>query len=454
LAPLMGIRGDWFLDLFTSEAEKLLEQLASQRPRELGVQAYWWVPGLPEAPGEPPPVAAVDGGGGVIGVQGGGAVYVARAYGYVEGGEPERLLELRFYPARDSRVLDALRTWLEHRVATRLALRLPPGSLLLMDGSLWVTVTAAFTAVAKLASGAVQSLAEVYTGVLSGYALAEIALLAHRASERGVTVLYVSKDHGFRALKEKVLLDAVASSSRAVEPLVSSALDWYPVTRGDRLRLLEARRLLPQEARQLLDAALDQSYRDQAFIADTAGRAPGYSWLLRLPPPRRLHRLVAQRGARGILEAAVDRAEQLLAPGDEALEELRGLASRAARALEELPCSRMLYIRPAPGDPLLLAEEPGAPGTYLAPGRALEEPRGRVMDAVAALARHYAGPDYYNVPLVAAHLNASLDSRQLASYTRLLESLAAARGLRLQLSRRLALGRATSRTRRRRRLLP
>ncbi|KSW11602.1 hypothetical protein CF15_01865 [Pyrodictium occultum] len=441
------LAGDWFVDLFTSEAEKLIESIRLRGGgRQLeGLPSYWWVPGLPEPAGNRR-VAAVDGGGGLEPAGGAGALYIARAYGYVEAGEPERGLELRYYPVRESRVLDALRSWLEHRIAVRLALRLPPGSVLLMDGSLWVTVTAGLTALAKLASHGAQSLGLVYTALLSGYMLAEIAGLVRAARERGVTVAYVSKDHGFRALKEKVLLEAVAERVRALQPLASRALDYYPL--AFREQLLEARRLVPHELRGAFDAALDMSYRDSFFIADAAGQGPGYSWVLRMPPPLRLSRALARGGIKGLVERAASRAEALLA-GEPEAEEFRSLAERLPGLLDELPCSRMIYVRLGAGDAPLLAEFPGEPGCYYSPGRVLEEPGAREEELVAVLRAGYAGPEYYNVQLVAAHMNATLTSSQLAGYIRLLEQLAAARGLQLRLARRSIMGRTLARRRRR-----
>ncbi len=441
----LAARGDWFLDLFTSEAEKLIDVFPEQRGRpRRGLPGYWWVPGLPEPPGEAP-VAAVDGGGGVLPLRGGGAVYVARAYGYVEDGEPERLLELRYYPVRDSRVLDALRAWLEHRVALRLVQRLPPGGYLLMDGSLWVTVTAAFASLARLASGSLQGLGGVYAGVLSAYLLASVADLAEAARGRGVRLLYVSKDHSMRVLKEKVLLDAVAEAVKGLRPLVEKALEWYPVHARD--ALIEARRLVPSELRGLYDAALDQSYRDPVFVDDAAGRGPGYTWVVHIPPPRRVARLLAAGGTRGLLERAAAKAEQLLSPGEQAVEEIKA-ASTKAGLLDQLPGPRMLYLRPAPGDPLLMVEQPGAPGSYYSGGRSLEEPGTGEAEAVALLTSQYAGEEYYNIPLVAAHINATLDGATLRRYAGLLESLAAARGVRIPVARREAMARRLRRRRR------
>jgi hypothetical protein len=431
--------GDWFIDLFTSEAEKLIESLRSRVvPRLESVDSYWWVGGLPEACDCI--VAAVDGGGGAQPLAMGWTLYVARAYGYVEGGEPERGLELRVYPVRDFRVLDALRAWLEHRIAVRLVHRLPPGSVLLMDGSLWATVTAAFRSVARLASNRVEGVGSVYVALHSLYLLTEVSLLARTAAERGVRLAYVSKDHSFRVLKEKILLERAAESCGAgVGELVRRALDYYPLALRE--QLVAARRLVPPEARPLYDAGLDPSYRDAGFLADAVGAGVGYSWQIRVPPPEPLGRLLARGGLRRLLEAAAERAYTLLGDEPEA-SEFRDLALRAEPLLDQLPAVSAFYIRLSPGEYPLLVEVPGSPGGYYATGRPLLEPDALAETIVSVLVKGYAGPDYYNVPLIAAHLNATLTGRQMEEYMTLLESLAAAQGVRLQLSRRYTMARA------------
>ncbi|ABM81365.1 DNA double-strand break repair nuclease NurA [Hyperthermus butylicus] len=432
--------GDWFIDMFTSEAEKLLESLkARQAGRSLqSVDTYWWVPGLPEDGDADRPVAAVDGGGGFQPLAMGWSLYIARAYGYVEGGEPERGLELRLYPVRDTRVLDSLRSWLEHRIAVRLVHRLPPGSILLMDGSLWTTITSAFRSIARLASSSISGIGGVYTALHSSYLLAEVATLCRTAAERGVRLAYVSKDHGFRALKEKVLLEMVASKAKPLAQLVSRALDYYPLAMRE--QLLSARRLVPRELRGLYDAALDPSYRDPAFLADTAGFSVGYTWPLRLPPPHQLHSRLRRGGLRGLLEAAAEKAYVLLGDEPEA-SEFRSLAERLPELLDQLPGVSMVYVRLAPGDQPLLVEIPGPSGSYYSTGRVLVEPDAAVEEVLAALRRGYGDPDYYNIPLIAAHLNATITGRQMEEYMGLLESLALAQGVGLRFTRRYSISR-------------
>ncbi len=442
--------GDWFIDLFTGEAEKIIEHLAMRLTRrQLNIESYWWVPGLPSTDSGASTVAAVDGGGGIIPLAGGGALYVARAYGYVEGLEPERLLELRFYGARDTRVLDALRNWVEHRVAVRLALRLPPGSILLMDGSLWATITSSLQALAKLARGTVHSLGGVYSALLSAYTLAEIVELVGVTEKQGVLLAYVSKDHSYRAFKEKILLEHVAKAVPSLEKVIESAIEWYPLSNRD--MLLEARRLVPEAYKAAYDAALDPSYRDTAFLQDSIGSSLGYTWQLTLPPPRGMSQILMKGGPRGLAERAAEKTRQLI-PGEPEVAEMESLAERLPQIIDSLPGVRMQYIRFNPHDAPILVEQPEPTTTYHAPGRVLVEPDTKNTGLIAQLAKHYAGPEYYNIPLIAAHINATLHTTQLEAYTRLLEQLAATRGLKLATTRRTRIAAKTKKKRRKKHL--
>ena len=443
------LAGDWFIDMFTSEAEKLIDLIRERKESriQVSIPTHWWISGLPSSPYEKT-VAAVDGGGGVQPLAFGWSIYVARAYGYVEGAEPERGLELRLFPVRDTRVLDALRTWLEYRVATSLASRLS-NAVVLMDGSLWVGISLALGSLAKLASGNVDSVAAVYTALFSAYSLSELVRLVETARSRGVLVAFVSKDHGFRAYKEKVLLDLVAEKTPALRDLVDRALEWYPLALRD--QLITARRLVPPELRPLYDAALDPSYRDPLFLADSIGTASqGYTWILNMPPSRRVGRILS-RGVslRTLVEKAVAKAETLLGEEPE-VEELRALGARLPAELDRLPRVRLFYARLGSGDYPLLVEVPGSLGDYYSRGRLLEEPSTETEQLVAILARHYAGPEYYNIPLVAAHINATFTGMQLDQYMALLEQLANARGVPLRFARRRAMWGALRRKKRRR----
>ncbi|MET1127841.1 MAG: DNA double-strand break repair nuclease NurA [Thermoproteota archaeon] len=435
--------GDWFLDIFTSAAEKLVEYLGRDGYAHLpdDIDLGWWIPGLPEV-SEVPRLAAVDGGAGIIQLEGGASLYIARAFGYVEDGEPERDMELRLYPVRDARVLDMLRTWVEHRTARRMVYRLPKGSILFMDGSMKAVISTALSQVLKLHSGPASSLTLVYAGLLASYVLIELVELVAEASRRGVLLAYVSKDHRYTALKEKVLLEHVASRAPETSSLVRAALEWYPLAARD--QLVGLRRILPARLRRALDAALDRGYTDSAFIGDVQGPLQGYTYELTLPPPLRVARLLSRKGQKELAERLVEKASAL-APGEVEEAEFAATAPRLSEALPLLPQVRLTYARLGVHDAPLLIELPGPLAGFYSAGRELREPGADVVTVVSALRRSYAGPAHYNVPLVAAHVNATLDSRQLASYARLLEHLSSLRGYSLKPARRAVMGRTLRR---------
>ncbi len=435
---------DWFLDLYDSELEKLLEELAETR-REAstpGINRDWWVPGLPLPAPRGVPVAGVDGGGGVQGLAGGGAVYVARAYGYLStGDEPERLLELRYYPVREGEILEAMRTWVELRTAHRLAARIEEGSALLLDGSLWAITTKALSSLLRVARGALTATGSVYALLFHSYSIASIVELVELAAKKRVTIAFVSKDHSYRFLKEKAVLETLAAKNRSLKRLVEELLEWYPSPTAKK-KALGLRRKLGLEERTLLDMGLENGYRDPLFIEDYAGPEPGYTRPLRIPCPERIGRILGYTSPKELVEKTLETAEPLL-PGKD-YEELAAALSRAARALHQLPSPVAYYARLSRGDTLLLVEKPDPRTPYHMPGRPYYREE-TATDTLPLLVRDYAGPAYYNTPLVMAHINATMKTEQLESYTQLLEALAASRGIKLRPTRRTTLYRASPR---------
>jgi len=430
------INSDWFLDLLSAEAEKLIDKLKERPHYALNVPQDWWITGLPKPLSEKTMVYAVDGGGGIQPLAGGGAIYVARAFAYASNQEPERLLELRFYPTRDTRVLDMLRSWLEHRVAIRVVLRRQP-PVLLIDGSYRATTLTALATIYRAASSRLHSLSVLYAALLSIELLVAVEELARLAFENNVAIAYVSKDHTYRVLKEKILLEAIAQVNPRLRRLIEQALAWYPL--GEREKLLAIRRELSVRERGLLDVALDMSYRDAQFIVDAIGVAVGFTLPLRVPLPHQLHKILTYIGLKRIVERLCSNMEKYL--GDSEASVCWANADRLVSALDQLPAPLFIYVRLDPNDAPLLVELFATPGSIHSPGRILEEPSELVERVLAILVRDYAGPDYYNIPLIAAHLNATLSKGQMSAYMRLLESLAAARGLQLKFARRSIIGR-------------
>ncbi|HIC99571.1 MAG TPA: DNA double-strand break repair nuclease NurA [Pyrodictiaceae archaeon] len=439
------VNSDWFLDLLSAEAEKLIDQLKERPQYVLNVSQDWWITGLPRPLNEKTMVYAVDGGGGIQPLAGGGAIYIARAFAYAPNQEPERLLELKFYPTRDTRVLDALRSLLEHRVAVRTVLKRQP-PVLLIDGSYRATILTTLATIYRAASSRLHSLSLLYAALLSMELLITVEELARLALENNVVVAYVSKDHAYRVLKEKILLEAIAQVNPCLRKLIEQALAWYPL--GEREKLLAIRRKLGIRERGLLDVALDMSYRDTQFIVDTIGVTIGFTLPLRVPPPHQLHKMLTYIGLKHVVERLCSNMEKYL--GDNEASICWTNAERLVTALDQLPAPLFIYVRLDPNDTPLLVELFAAPGSIYSPGRILEEPSEPVERVLAALVRDYAGPDYYNIPLIAAHLNATLSGSQMLAYMRLLESLAAARGVQLKFARRSIIGRRLTRAKKHR----
>ncbi len=437
---------DWFLDVFTAEAERIIEKLKESTASRLHkTPTYWWVNGVPNPP-KTYEVAAVDGGAAIQPLLNGGAIYVVRAYGHHPSLEPERMLEMKILPVRDSRILDALRIIIEHQTASRLALRVKSNTLLLMDGSLWTIIVNCLKRVYRLALNRVESLGSLYLSLYSLEALVALSDFLSVTSRRGINVVYVSKDHSFRVVKEKVLLELVAESAKELREIILSSLQYYPIP--DRMKLLRLRKAVPPHLQQVYDAAIDLSYRDTAFIQDAVGLSIGYTWPLTIPPPIQLHaNIISRGGVRWLIEAACENALELL-DGEDV-----GVcydASRLVKALESLPRIKGVYVRFAMDDNPLLIEVPENPGDFYATGRVFLEPDERLEFILSVLAGEYEGPLYYNVPLIIAHMNATIQSSQLNNYMKLLEALAAARGVILPLARRTRIHSALKRRWRRR----
>ena len=432
--------GDWFIDMFTSELDKLLselkrgdERLSAEIPRD-----FWWVPRLPP-PARDPRVAAVDGGSGAEPLVGGSAFYVARAMAvFNPPGDPVKLIDVKLLPLRDSRVLDSLRAIVEQRAALRALERLPAGeeeTVLLMDGSYRALVSAAVTAIKRAAYGYV-NLSALYAGLFSLELLVVAARLFRSAVEKGVAIAYVSKDSGYRSFKEAVLLKLLEEAAERegleeLAELAAKAARIYPL-KTLRERLLTWRKRVPPRIRPILDMILDIGYRDVLFIDDYTGGAVG-------------HTVVLEVGLGGLyggdIGAAVDRMcrriEEYLG-GFEA-ENCRGLAPDAVQAYQMLPATRMMYVRLGYRDTLLLVETPGY-NTIASDQRRLDTVGELDERVLRVLVAGYAGPRFYNRWLVAAHEAATLRGEQLVLYAKIFDALAQTRGVKLRLARRTGVG--------------
>ncbi len=431
------MRGDWFVDAFAAELDRLLSELKSGDRGAPSVElSEWWVPSLP--PPRDAPLAAIDGGGGFEPLVGGSAFYVARAIAVFNPiGDPVKVVDARVYPARDTRILDALRALTELRAALRALERLPRGerAFMLMDGSYRALVSAALGAIRRGARGQ-GSLSSLYVGLASLELITVLWKLLGTAFEKGVNVVFVSKDSGYRSFKEAVLLRLLAKRAEAhgVEELALLAercYSSYPLGRL-RERLLAWRKSVEGELRALLDMILDLGYRDVLFIDDYTGGAPGYTRPLEVSLGGLYGSSIERHAVR-----MCERVEEYI--GGREAENCRGLLDDAVVAYESLPSTRMMYVRLAPRDELLLVETMGE-GRLAGEGRRLSEVREEDEATLSLLVAGYAGPRFYNKWLVAAHEAATMRSEQMVLYARLFDALARSRGINLRLARRTWVG--------------
>ncbi len=432
-----NMTGDWFIDVYASVLEKLLSDVRKGEHVTPRISTNsWWISKLP--PPNRSDVAAVDGGGGYEPLVGGSAFYITRAIGvFSKLAEPVKTVDVKLLPVRDAKVLDSLRAITENRAALRVVERLHADSILLIDGSYRALISAAIVSIKRAAYGYV-SLASLYAGLFSLELLSLVYRVLSIASQKGVVVAYVSKDSGYRSFKEAVLLGELAklAEDNGLNDLAMLALNAYNSYPLGRLReqLLQWRRRVEEPVlRSILDMILDIGYRDTLFIDDFTGGVPGYTSALELS-------LGGLYGAS--IEKSVNRmcarAEEYL--GDTEAENCRGLAPLAVEAYQRLPATRMMYVRLAPGDDLVLVETLSWERRLASEGRRLTSISEDEYRLISSLVADYAGRQFYNKWLVIAHEIASLKSEQLVLYTKLFYNLAKARGVDLRLSRRVSMG--------------
>ncbi|AEM39782.1 NurA domain protein [Pyrolobus fumarii 1A] len=431
------MKGDWFIDAYAAVIDRLLSELRNEERQVPEVPTDWWVARLPEPSSDSPPLAAIDGGGGFEPLVGGSALYIARAMAvFNPPGDPVKVVDVKLVPARDTRILDALRSIVEHRAALRALERLPRDeATILMDGSYRAVVSAALSSIRRAAYGHV-SLASLYTGLASLELLVVLSKLFQVALEHGVRIAYVSKDSGYRSFKEAVLLDLLSKEAERLNLLDLSVLAErgarsYPLGRI-REELLAWRKRVPPRLQSLIDMILDIGYRDTLFIDDFVGAAVGHTLALELA----LGGLYGSDIEKSV-DKLCDRVDEYI--GGREAENCRGLRDDAVRAYQMLPAARMMYVRLAPGDDLLLVETPGS-SRLASEGRSLEPLNDDEEEVLRVLVAGYAGPRFYNRWLVAAHEAATMRGEHLALYAKLLDSLARARGVRLRLARRVSVG--------------
>ncbi|MFN3803802.1 MAG: DNA double-strand break repair nuclease NurA [Pyrobaculum sp.] len=422
---------DLFFDLFVPQAERRLgEYLRVERERET---PPLYVPQREvESRNSSLKAAGVDGGVGVVRLSNGHQVVIARAAA-VGPDFMERDL------VADVATIDGSLHWAYLVITESLAGLKAVGrhgvDVLFMDGSLYAKIM-------RLVHNLIlaREFQNLYYIPEFALALHTLSRLIEEAATRGVRLVFVSKDHNFRLVKEHLIFDRLYAKHR--DALFQRGLLWHSVLwiRRFRKELLESYRRAQRydyEAARLLALLINQSITD-SLLLDAL-----------LPPGRYTVPMLVGSCDAYINYKDLTTVEKLAKAAEDRLEDslifrLRedfnyDVAGLVRNALEKLPKIYFFYIKLRHEDKPLLAEVP-AEGRMFdgAPVKAFH-PAADVGDVAGFLASHYKDPIHYNTWLWYAHTHASFRSSQLAEYAVYLKKIIAERGANLGVARRVKL---------------
>jgi hypothetical protein len=257
-------------------------------------------------------------------------------------------------------------------------------------------------------------------------ALYTFAVLIKTAQSRGARLVFVSKDHNFKLVKEHLIFEKLAERSR--DYIFQRGLLWYSVLwiRRFRKELIElyktARRHDYQMAR-LMALLVTQSVTDVEVLS--ALLPPGHYTV-----PMLVGGCDAYMNYKGLntVERLVKAAEERLE--DSLIFRLKDsfavdVVGKIREALEAIPKVYFFYVRFAADDAPLLVETP-VEGTKMFDGSPVKAfyPAAQLDDVVGMLAAQYRDPIHYNTWLWYAHAVASFKSSQLAEYAVYLKKMA------------------------------
>lgn len=414
---------DQFFDLFVVEARRKLAEYVGRRPQyDYPVEAlgdrilHKRIDGGTVADLR---VAGVDGGIGVVRLYNGHQVIIARAAA-VGPDFIEREVKVDVAVVDSPSLAWAYLTIVESLVAIK-ALERRGVDVLLMDGSLYAK---AMRLVHNLIlTREFQNLYYVPEFVAALYVLSR---LIHRARELGARLVFVSKDHSFKLLKEHAVFEKLSERSR--EYVFQKGLSWYSVLwirkfRKELVELYKRARRYDYEGARLLALLIAQSVTDADLLARVL--PPGHYTV-----PMLVGGCDAYINYKGLatVDKLVKAAEERLQ--DSLIFRLResfdsDLVGRVKEALDALPKVYFFYVRLGRDDQPLLVDMP-ADGTRMFDGAAVKAfyPAAAVDDVVALLAQQYRDPVHYNTWLWYAHSIASMRAGQLSEYAVYIKSFA------------------------------
>lgn len=425
---------DHFFDLFMRGAKAKISKYAEYQRLSSSFDFLRARIPVQEAPeGElDAPAVAVDGGIGLVELENGHKIVLARAAAVGRG-----LLKREFLVdvlTVDSSAVSWAYLAMAESLAAAAALEEGGFDYLLMDGSLYAKAIMLIHNL--ILTREFQSIFYIPEMIAALYSLAELLAKAEGA---GVKAVFVSKDSRFKVLKEHAAFEALLGKLDGY--IVERGLRWYSVMwlRRFRRAIFSAYQRLRDdpEARSALDALFKQSVADPVVLGGMEARS--------YTTPMLLGACDAYMSFKGLttvarlMEAVEDRVEDAMA--------FRGEASAfdyldmARRALSLLPKILMFYLKPSERSEPLLVEVPMW-GTRMFDGASVKAfyPQASVDDVVSLLLAQYRDEAHYNYWLWYAHEVASFKSSQLAEYAVYLKQMLRGSGVSMARRVKMAMG--------------
>ncbi len=398
---------DEFFDLFIAEVRKKLPKYLKSWDSEV---QQLTVPNRPIKPrGGQAKAGGVDGGVGVVNLANGHQVLLARAAAVGPNFvEREFVVDVATVDSNSLKwtYLITVEALAGYRAVTRSGV-----DILFMDGSLYAKTM-------RLVHNLIltREFQNLYYVPEFAAALHALAKLIEVAQERGVKLVFVSKDNNFKLLKEHLLFEKLYERHR--DPLFHRGTLWHSILwiRKFRKELLEfyKRHKWDYQTSQTLELVIRQSVTDSQLLK---------RWL----PPGHYTVPMVVGGCDAYLNYKnLNSVEKLAAAAADRLEDASIFRLRESRqtvvevvrdALRGLPKVYFFYVKLGDDNPLLV--EMPAVGTKMFDNTPLKAfyPSADVDDVTSALRQYYKNSIHYNTWLWYAHSIASLKSSQLKEYS-------------------------------------
>lgn len=425
---------DHFFDLFLKSArDKIGKYLEYQRRSPSFSSLREHIPFREAGAAEvDAPSAGVDGGVGLVELDNGHKIVLARAAAVGRG------LRKREFIADVLIVDSSAAKWAYLITAEALAgiSALEEGGFdyLLMDGSLYAKAVMLIHNL--ILTREFQSIFYIPEIILALYSLTE---LLKKAEEQGVRAVFVSKDSRFKVLKEYAAFESLRG--RLDDYIVERGLSWYSIMwlRRFRRELSSYYQRLrgDPEASVALDALFRQSATDHVVLSGM--RARTYTVPLLMGACDAYMSYKGLTTVKRLVDAVADRVEDSMAFRQEPLSSAREYLDLAEGALSAMPKILFFYLKPAEGAEPLLVEVP-LPGSRMFDGAPVKAfyPQASVDDVVSLILAQYKDDVHYNDWLWYAHEMASFKSSQLVEYAVYLKRMLQESGV--SMARRIKMG--------------